>query len=408
MKTSIAYLGIDAGKSFHVVCVKDNTKRSLIPSLTISDDEQGYQQLRHCLDTLKDKHGITLFAAGIESTATYHIKIMEYLRAFADIHMTLLNPLQTSHYLKSDMRRASTDKVSADIIALFMAEKNPATTIFLPSEYQTAKELVKRIHSLTKQKTVAINRLREHLARLWPEFERTYKDYNALQVLALLTLGQTPEHVKHLDLATHKKVTVGGIVYTLRSDFIANVSELAKNSQPRFSPSATEPIVKSLAEEALFLLKQIEQITVSLSALFVSQNSPNEKPLLSSIDGVGDLSAMVFTSAIGDVHRFSSVKQIHAYFGLNPRVKESGTSVHGRGYIQKKGNPLVRYYLFNCVLSMIRYKDHPIAIFYQRLCEKGKPKMVALVACMKKLLSIMFAMLKSNTSFSITWASNNI
>ena len=137
----------------------------------------------------------------------------------------------------------------------------------------------------------------------------------------------------------------------------------------------------------------------------VLRYTSDEQPLLASIDGVGETTAMVVTAAIGDVNRFSSAKQIVAYFGLNPRIKDSGTSVHGRSHIQKKGNSLVRYYLFNCVLAMTRKPNHPIAKFYRRLCKHGKPKLVALTACMKKLVTIMFAMLKSNTKFSASYAS---
>ena len=405
MNTSIAYLGIDAGKSFHVACVKNSAKRSFIPSLTFTDDQKGYDQLRHCLDSLKDKHGITLFAAGIESTGTYHVKVVEYLRTYSDIHLTVLNPLQTSHYLKSDLRRAATDKVSAEVIALFMAEKTPAPTTFLPEEYETIKHLVHHLHSLSKQKTASINRLREHLALVWPEFERTYHDYNTKQILALLTLVQTPDKIAAFDFVAHKKITSSGSVYTLRADFIEAVKDLAAHSQRRFSRSATEPIIKSLAEEILFLLHQIDQITESMREIFARHSVTGHPPLLATIQGVGEEAAMVVTAHIGDPQRFSSVKQVVACFGMNPGVKESGTSIHGKRHLQKKGNALVRYYLFNCVLTMIRYPEHPIAKFYHRLCEQGKPKMVAMIACMKKLLIIMFTMLRSNTPFSMSYAS---
>lgn len=404
MNPTVAYVGLDAAKRFHVVCVKDAKKRSLIPSLTISDDEKGYDQLRHCLDTLKEKYSIDLFAVGIEATGTYHLKVMEYLRSCSDIQLTVLNPLQTARYLQSDLRRASTDKVSAEVIAQFLAEKTPAPTSFLPEQYQTAKYFVQRLHSLTKQKSATINRLREHLALVWPELERKQPNFNTKQLLALLTIAQTPQQVKALDFVAHKKLTVLSCSYTLRSDFIATVQELAQTAQRRYAHAATEPIIKSLAEETLFLLHQIDRMTEALRALFVQHSGSDEPPLLMSIDGVGETTAMVVTAAIGDVKRFSSSKQIVAYFGLNPRIKQSGSSVHGRGFIQKRGNSLVRYYLFNCVLSMIRKQNHPIAKFYRRLCEQGKPKMVALIACMKKLVTIMFAMLKSNTKFSLTYA----
>jgi transposase len=401
MQDIVAYIGIDAAKSFHVVCIKDATKRSLIPPITITDDDSGFEQLRHCLDKLKDKHNIHVFAAGVEATGTYHLRLVGYLRSCPDIQLTILNPIQTKHFLLSDLRRASTDKVSAEVIAQFIAEKTPAVTHLVSDQYQTAKYLVQRMHSLTEQKSATINRLREHLALLWPELERKQPDFNAKQLLALLTIAQTPERAQSVDFVQNKKITILGTTYTLRADFIKNIQELLKAPQQRYVRSGNEPIIKSLAEETLFLLHQIDQMTEALRQLFALKD---EQPILESIHGVGETTAIVATAFIGDPNRFRSAKQAVAYFGLNPRIKESGTSVHGKGYIQKKGNSLVRYYLYNCVLSMIRKKNHPLAIFYRRLCKKGKCKMVALVACMKKLVVIMLAMLKSNTKFSMNYA----
>ena len=129
-----------------------------------------------------------------------------------------------------------------------------------------------------------------------------------------------------------------------------------------------------------------------------------EKPLLTSINGVGEVAAMVITAVIGDPNRFSSSKQIGAYFGLNPHPYQSGTSIHKHAFIQKKGNGLVRYYLFNCVLVMIQNKSHPIARFYYHLLENGKPKLVAITACMRKLATIMLTMLRTGEPFNFAAA----
>jgi len=406
MTTLIGYLGIDAAKTFHVLCVKDANKRSLIPSLTINDDSDGYDRLRQCLNALKEKHAISVFRAGVEATGTYHLRLVEQLRQWNDVTVTIINPLQTSHYLKSDLRRASTDKTSAEIIAMYLVEKMPVPTHFQNKDYQTAKHLAKHLSGLIKQKTANINRLRESVALLWPEFERKYNNFNTLQVLALLTIAQTPQQAKDLDWNAIKKVTVHGQQYTLRSNFIADIQTLLTVSQPRFIQLSLEPVIRSLAEQILFLLKQIDTITDQLKQLFtdkITDGGGQQQPLLLTIVGVGEISAMVFTASIGDVNRFRSEKQLKAYFGVNSRVRQSGTSIHGLGYIQKKGSSLVRFYLFNDILSMIRIKRHPIAIFYKRLVDRGKPKLVALVACMGKLVGIMYAMLKSQTPFSFNY-----
>jgi transposase len=378
-------------------------KRLMLPTQRIDDTQEGYDRLREILDKVKEKHRIHLFVAGLEATGPYHLKLVEVLRQWNDISLSVLNPLQTSHYLKSDLRRASTDKISAEGIAQYLLEKSPAPTKFVPDVFETIKFIVRHLDGLTKEKTAVINRLHGQLSVLWPEFERQYRDLNTKQVLALLTVAQTPAQVRSLSFEAHKHLSIGGKSYTLRADFIVAVQELARTSQPRYVKLVLEPIIKSLAEHILFLLAQIDQLTEQLQTLMITQDN-NDTPLLSTIKGVGDVSAALFTASIGDVNRFDNADQVVAFFGMNPRTKQSGDTIKGKGFIQKKGNSAVRHYLYVCVLSMIRTHNHPIQLFYRRLVDRGKPKMVALVASMRKLVLIMFAMLKNNKPFSMSYS----
>jgi transposase len=398
MHVSTAYVGIDVAKRFHVVCVKDASKRSLIPSLQFDDTEDGYATLRDCFDALKAKHHMDMFSVAVESTGSYHEHIVQWLREQPDVLVTVVNPFQTKHFLMSDLRRASTDAVSAELLAQYAAERTPDATRFLPEQYESAKQLARHLHSLTKQKTIVINRLREHVGRLWPDCERHFRNFSGVQVLAFLTAVQTPKALAQRDPTTLKHITVNGTTYTLRANFFATVGDIVQQSRPQRHALTTEPIIKNLAQQALLLVHQMDETTTALRSLLCETKT--DTPLLATINGVGDVSAAVITAAIGDPHRFSSVKQICAYFGLNPYVHTSGATIRGANHIQKKGDSTARYYLFNCVLSMIRNERHLIGAFYHRLLARGKPKLVAITACMRKLISIMFTMLKTNTPYN--------
>jgi len=74
---------------------------------------------------------------------------------------------------------------------------------------------------------------------------------------------------------------------------------------------------------------------------------PRTQDLLRSIPGIGVLSAAALVAYIVNIHRFASPEKLVAYIGLDSRVHESGTSVHGKGYISKRGNSHLRHMLFN-------------------------------------------------------------
>ena len=114
--------------------------------------------------------------------------------------------------------------------------------------------------------------------------------------------------------------------------------------------------------------------------------------LMMSAQGVGFLTAVVLLGEAGDLRRFTKARQLGAFAGLSPAHNDSGTSVHGRPRLCKKGNVRIRQALYLSALTTIRC-DNDLARFYRRLCEAGKEPMVALAAVMRKLLLVLRAML---------------
>jgi len=87
-----------------------------------------------------------------------------------------------------------------------------------------------------------------------------------------------------------------------------------------------------------------------------------------------------------------------ALAGLDPIQIQSGTSVHGKSRISKRGNREVRKRLFEATLSAARYNP-TIQSVYRRLKEAGKPDKVARIAAARKLLLIAHAIYQSGESF---------
>jgi len=110
--------------------------------------------------------------------------------------------------------------------------------------------------------------------------------------------------------------------------------------------------------------------------------------ILTSIPGVGLIVASTMIGELGDVHRFSSSKKIAAYAGVSPRRYESGTSVKGKTRMCKEGQGRIRQALYLSALASMR-GDNGFSRFYSSLVIKGKTKMAALGAIMRKMLCVM-------------------
>jgi len=123
-----------------------------------------------------------------------------------------------------------------------------------------------------------------------------------------------------------------------------------------------------------------------------------QRNLLTSIPGIGVLTAANFMAEVPDVTRFESAAQLAAYAGLTPRQHSSGSSVHRPARLVKTGNRRFRTLFFMPALSAIRH--NPIAkALAERLAAKGKSRMTIIGAVMRKLVHLAFGVLKHNRPF---------
>lgn len=120
---------------------------------------------------------------------------------------------------------------------------------------------------------------------------------------------------------------------------------------------------------------------------------------LKSIPGIGEKSATLLVITTDSFKNFESYKQVISYYGLSPRIFESGKSVKGKAHICKMGMSQVRKTLYMAAKSAIRY-NKPCRDLYERLRLKGKPYRVALIAAVNKLIKQAFAVTKNNVRYS--------
>ena len=122
-----------------------------------------------------------------------------------------------------------------------------------------------------------------------------------------------------------------------------------------------------------------------------------DRALLESIPGIGPVLSRLMLSVLRS-RAFDSAPQCAAFLGLVPVQHESGTSVRGRSRLSKNGNAKVRATLYMAAVVATQYNPD-IRDQYERLLKKGKSKMSALGAAMRKLVQICFGVLKHQTPY---------
>lgn len=142
--------------------------------------------------------------------------------------------------------------------------------------------------------------------------------------------------------------------------------------------------------------KQIEKVEQRITNHF--DNHPDlktKRDLLTTIHGLGEKTSAILLS---EMNGSMEPKQQVAHAGLAPRERQSGL-LKGKPQLCKTGNKRIRTALYLPTLAAIRCNPI-IEEFYNKLVSKGKPKMVAVCACMRKLLHIVVGVLKNQTPFN--------
>jgi transposase len=161
----------------------------------------------------------------------------------------------------------------------------------------------------------------------------------------------------------------------------------------------TSFVVESLNLLLAFLDDQIKQTKKAIQE-HINQHEELKRMqnLLVTIPGIGKLTAAKLLGEIRNILDFQSARQLAAYAGLTPRNFLSGTSVHKKSRLSKTGNANLRKALF--MPAIVATKHNPIVhSFCARLSESGLRPMEVIGAAMRKLLHLVFGILKTCRPF---------
>ncbi len=178
-------------------------------------------------------------------------------------------------------------------------------------------------------------------------------------------------------------------------DSYSNFQTLRARNYVRFNFSSDITLMNRMAElEWLFAERDSVQKEVE-SRLPGSR----DVEILMSVPGIARQTAVQIMSMIVDIDRFDNAEKLCAYFGMVPRVRDSGGKEH-HGRMTKSGDKMMRAIMERVTESHVRNCDSSITQYYRRKCsEMGTKK--ALITASRKMLSVIFAMLKSESDFRL-------
>ena len=340
--------------------------------------------LEACVSKIKEAEEMHSLESRVflESTGVYHYPLFCFLRD-RGLNCYVINPIITKNSTNINIRKVSNDKQESKNIALIGLNPKRKVSVMPAGLVLDLRNLMREYYNLTDSRSAYVNKLQGQLRMVFPQFPGIFSKITTATSLALLDTYTSPEAF----LAADKQEVIGLIKKTARFGLT-----YAENKYAAIMKAAKAALVFGCSVPSNFTLirshigfirkydDELSSILTAMNAL-VSENE-NEKfvkqiRLIETIKGAGFLTAVTIMCEIGDFSVFKSPKQLFAYFGLDPSVKQSGNFTGTKNKMSKRGSPLARRAIHTIALINVgnSRKGVPhnpvIADYYQQKCKSS-------------------------------------
>lgn len=384
------YVGIDVGSAVHVVAAVDPQGEVVQRPVRISEDAAGYALLERTLAALTAPERALLVC---EATGHYWQNLVAHLWA-GGWRVALINPLRSARYAAEDLQRTKTDAIDAVGLARFGREKQPAPVPVTDQATRELTELTRLRQRLVDDFQDRLKQLHRAVDLVFPELTAHVKGLDSALATTLLARYPTARLLAQVAPGTLARLVYDGR-HHVGPELAGALVAAARQSVAAHASPAYERQVRYACEDLTTLRARLRELERELSALIAAHAVGQH---LVTIPGVGPITAACVLGEAGDLTRFRDAAALASYAGLVPALRHSGTRAPLRAPLTPIGNARLRRALYMATLSAVRHNPW-LRAFYHRLVQRGKPKLLALVAASRKLLGAIYAVAVRRSPF---------
>jgi len=404
-------VGIDVSADFSWISILLPDHSPFVKPFKVSHNS--LDSLQKAANTIKKAEESNSLKAHIflESTGIYHYPLFCYLTE-SGFEVFVLNPLITDSNKNSGIRKVKNDKSDSIRIAKTAFTDNLKVSLMPSDLVINLRSLIREYYYLSDVKSSYVNKLHKELRMVFPSYSNIFSSITSKTSLLILKTYKTPLSILKADkdglIQLIKFNSRHGLDYaTKKYENLIEAAKLAKyfgkHLESVFDIIQMEiELIEIIQVKIDNMLLKIKEYTIK----YADDNFIKQIYLLDTINGIGFISAVTLMCEIGDFSAFKKPKQLFAYFGLDPQVKESGKFKGTRISMSKRGSTLARRVMFSVVLASVRTLKtglgvNPTLKEYYDKKKESKPKMVAIGAVMHKLSNIIFAVLRDNRPYIV-------
>ena len=387
-------LAIDVAKGKSMVSLICSSGEVLIDPYEINHSINDFTNLLNRIMKLK----LDNISVIMESTGIYHRPIERFFLE-SNFKVYTINALYSKMY-KRNLRKTKTDKLDCISLAELFFTTDFKQYIKPNDLYLNMNALSRQYFALDELCSNLKNRYKNLVYLCFPEYELIFKKEAIYSEIALSFIEKYP----HANIISNTRIDAlqnffkkNNFRYWKRKANI--IKEYALKSYP--SVNINDESVSNLSQLARLIntyQKEIE--TIKYKLVFLAKKTKYFESI-NSVFGIGEFTTSILIAELGDINRFNNIKELTAFCGLDPTIKQSGRSINIHGPISKSGNKYLRKILFVSCLNIVRLSpkchiENDIEIYYRKKRNEGKHHYAAIIACTTKLLRKILALCKQS------------
>ena len=397
-----AIVGIDIAKNVHWAGIILPNGKEIKKSFSFNNNKKGFESLVETVKNVLTMLNFKKAIIGMEPTGHYWKSCARYLKKIEWIKVVTVNPFHVKNAKEfDDNSQTKNDKKDCMTIARLIKDARFFEPYLPEGIWADLRNLSNTRAELVRKQSAVKCRLVAIIDEYFPEYAKVFKNVLSRTSEEILKECPFPEDIKSIGkegLLKHIKETVKR-GYSKKQ--VETIYELANESIGTMEGTEGAKFQLNMyIEEAKLLEKQIKMTEQELESQLRETGFYES---LTSIQGIGIVSAATFVGEVGDINRFDSYEQIRRYAGLN-LVENSSGKHKGKTTISKRGRSLLRSILYRMAFTMVS-KNKEIKELYKYLTtrkENQLKKKQAIVAIIGKILQIIYAVVTKNEEYKAT------
>jgi len=398
-KTDYIYIGMDIHKETHTAVLM-NYMEERIGKVRIKNNLTGYRRLLAYVEKYR-KNLVPMY--GLEDVTHFGRNLAIYLQE-RDYLVKEVNSALSYMERMSYATAKKSDTWDSQCICSVLIRRQDILPEAKPHDYYwTMRYLVNRRDALIKALTKLLQQFHDQIQNVYPSYKEFFHEVECPTALAFYEQYPSPECLKGItdgELAEFLRIPSHNTCSTKRANEILDLVE--KDAiKVRDYQYARDGVIQSIVRTIRFQSEEMKRIEEVEAEMLKELNYQ-----LETIPGVNTVTASALVAQIGDIKRYKSADKLASFAGVAPIYQ--GSAGKGKNYQNKSlGNRELYHVLYFLAIQQVHIdrKKNPrnpeMRAYFEYKISTGKTKIQALICIMRRLVRIIYAMMKYKTAYEM-------